>query len=138
MTYGGSRNVKASDVDAIEADVQARRRVDEAALFRKAPDWRYEREWRLVGNRGSQDSPLELEEVIFGVRCPTTVKFTIVKALENRRRNVQFYEVPEPHGTFKLRKRLLETAELLAGLPLRHLDIYDHFKNLDLDVPGDD
>ena len=99
VTYGGSRNVKASDVAAMDADPAARQRVDEAALLRKAPDWKYEEEWRLIGNRGSQDSPLELEEVIFGMRCPSTVRFAIVRALENRGRDIQFFEVPHPHGT---------------------------------------
>lgn len=75
VTYGGSRNVSASDVDAMDADADARRRVDEAALLRKAPNWRYEKEWRLIGNRGSQSSSLELEEVIFGMRCPGTVRY---------------------------------------------------------------
>lgn len=133
VTYGGSRNVKASDVAAMEADPAARQRVDEAALLRKAPDWKYEEEWRLIGNRGSQDSPLELEEVIFGMRCPSTVRFAIVRALENRGRDIQFFEVPHPHGTFDLAKRPLETGELLAGLPRRHLDVHDHFDNLDLE-----
>ncbi|WP_245451374.1 DUF2971 domain-containing protein [Georhizobium profundi] len=132
VAYGGRRNVKASDVDAMETDVLARRRVDEAALFRKAPSWRYEKEWRLVGNRGSQDSPLELEEVIFGMRCPGTVKYTIVKALHNRRRQVQFYEVPRPFGTFRLTKRRLDTDELLTQLPRRHLDAQEMFEDLDL------
>jgi Protein of unknown function (DUF2971). len=138
VTYGGSRNVSASDVDAMDADADARRRVDEAALLRKAPNWRYEKEWRLIGNRGSQSSSLELEEVIFGMRCPGTVRYAIVKALENRRRDVRFYEVPEPHGTFRLRVRPLETGELLSGLPRRHLDVYEHFDDLDLSASDPD
>lgn len=137
VAYGGSRNVKASDVGAMDADAEARRRVDEAALLRKARNWQYEKEWRLVGNRGSQDSPLELEEVIFGMRCPASVKYAIVRALENRGREIRFYEVPEPHGTFRLRLRPLETGELLSGLPRRHRDVYDYFEDLDEPSPGD-
>jgi hypothetical protein len=136
ISYGGSRNVKASDVDAMDTDTDARRRVDEAALFRKAPNWRYEKEWRLIGNRGPQDSPLELEEIIFGMRCPATVRYTIVKALENRFREVRLYEVPQPHGTFRLRLRRLDVGELMSGLPRRHLDVHDHFHDLDLPAPG--
>lgn len=133
VTYGGDRSVKASDVDAMAADENARRGVDEAALLRKAPDWRYEREWRLIGNRGSQSSPLELEEVIFGMRCPAPVKYAIVTAMEKRRRPVRFYEVPEPHGSFRLRKRLLDTDELLHGLPRRHLDVQDLLDQLTIE-----
>lgn len=132
ITYGGSRNVKASDVATMDADAVARRRVDEAVLLRKAKSWQYEREWRLIGTRGTQDSPLELEEVIFGIRCPSTVRFAIVKSLENRRRDVKFYEIVEGRGTFRLFKSSLQTGELLAGLPRRRRDVYDFFSNLDL------
>lgn len=57
ISYGGSRKVLASDVAVMDNDVDARRRVDEAVLLRKAASWGYEREWRLVGKRGAQDSP---------------------------------------------------------------------------------
>jgi hypothetical protein len=56
VKYGGKRLVDASQVVAM---------LD----LRKAASWRYEQEWRLIGLRGLQDSPLELEEVIFGMRC---------------------------------------------------------------------
>lgn len=134
MTYGGSRSVKASDVAAMDGDGAARRRVDDAVLLRKAGSWRYEREWRLIGDRGAQPSPLELEEVVFGMRCPLTVKFTIVRALEDRGRPVMFYEMHEVAGTFELRKRRVDTGELCASLPRRSRDVFDAFENLD-DLP---
>ncbi len=134
INYGGSRNVKASDVAAMDINADARRRVDEAVLLRKAASWRYEREWRLIGNRGSQPSPLELEEVVFGIRCQPTVKYAIVKALENRRRPVQFNEMHECPGTFQLRKRRLDVDELGVSLPRRSRDALEAFENLD-DIP---
>jgi hypothetical protein len=77
VKYGGSRLVPTSKVIAmLNGDGDARREVDEAILLRKAASWRYEREWRLIGQRGLQDSPLELEEVIFGMRCKESVKLT--------------------------------------------------------------
>lgn len=134
INYGGSRNVKASDVAAMDTDSDARRRVDEAVLLRKAAGWRYEREWRLIGARGSQPSPLELEEVVFGIRCQPTVKYAIVKALEDRRRPVQFDEMHEVPGTFQLRKRRLDVDELGRSLPRRSRDALESFENLD-DIP---
>lgn len=131
INYGGSRNVKASDVYAMDTDAAARRRVDEAVLLRKAASWRYEREWRLIGTRGSQPSPLELEEVVFGIRCQPTVKYAIVKALESRRRPVQFHEMHEVSGTFQLRKRRLDVDELGVSLPRRSRDALEAFKDLD-------
>lgn len=134
ISYGGSRNVNASDVAAMETNAAARRRVDDAVLLQKASSWRYEREWRLIGTRGSQPSPLELEEVVFGIRCQVTVKYAIVKALENRRRQVKFYEMHEVPGTFELRKFALDLDELAVSLPRRSRDIMEAFESLD-DLP---
>lgn len=87
VRYGGARTVKASLVATmLDGDAQAAERVDAAVLLKKAWDWRYEHEWRLIGDRGLQDSPLELEEVVFGLRCPTTAAFVIARALERRDR----------------------------------------------------
>lgn len=129
VTYGGSRLIEASTVAAmLGGDDDARRKVDEAVLTRKAIDWRYEREWRLVGPRGPQDSPLELEEVVFGMRCSHTVKFAVVCALERRRRPVKFYEIRERRGRFLLGRYVLDTDELFVSLPRRALNVQDFFE----------
>jgi Protein of unknown function (DUF2971) len=131
VKYGGSRFVEASKVAAmLKGDQAAQEIVDEAVLLRKAYDWRYEREWRLIARRGLQNSPLELEEVVFGIRCSSSVIFTVIKALEARRRPVEFYVMRELHGTFKIKKYAVDTGELNAFLPMRSLDVYDHFKNI--------
>ncbi|RCI80652.1 DUF2971 domain-containing protein [Brucella anthropi] len=129
ITYGGSRLIEASTVAAmLDGDDNARRKVDEAVLTRKAMDWRYEREWRLIGPRGPHDSPLELEEVVFGMRCSHTVKFAIVRALERRHRQVKFYEIRERRGRFLLGRYVLDADELSVSLPRRALDIEDFFE----------
>lgn len=131
ISYGGSRLIAASAVAAmLDGDEEARRKVDDAVLTKKAYDWRYEREWRLIGPRGPQDSPLEMEEVVFGMRCSHTVKFAIVKALAGRSRPVQFYEIRERHGRFLLGRHALDIDELSVSLPQRALDVYDHFEDL--------
>jgi hypothetical protein len=54
IEYGGSRLVTASAVEAmLNGDVAARGEVDKAILLKKAKEWRYEKEWRLFGGRGS-------------------------------------------------------------------------------------
>lgn len=132
VEYGGSRFVDASDIaKMLDGDEIARKRVDSAVLLRKAADWRYEREWRLVGPRGLQDSPLELEEVIFGMRCKSPVMYAIAKALENRDRLVKFFEMREVRGTFKLKKMPLDLNELSASMPRRARSIYEAFEKLD-------
>ncbi len=104
VRYGGKRLVDASKVLAmVDGDKQARRQVDEAVLLRKAASWRYEQEWRLIGQRGLRDSQLELEEVIFGMRCKDSVKYAVISALDGRQRSVRFYEMREIYGTFNLK-----------------------------------
>lgn len=130
ISYGGNRLIAASAVAAmLEGDEEARRKVDEAVLTKKAIDWRYEREWRLIGPRGPQDSPLEIEEVVFGMRCSHTVKFAIVRAFEGRRRPVKFYEIREQRGRFLLGKYVLDTEELSVSLPRRALDVTESFEH---------
>lgn len=125
VTYGGSRLVKTSKVAAmIKGDDKAQSEIDEAVLLRKAGSWRYEREWRLTGQRGLQNSPLELEEVIFGTRCKAAVKYAVAMALEARKLEVKLYEMTEIHGTFSLKKRRIEKGnELFSHFPLRSLEI---------------
>jgi hypothetical protein len=135
IKYGGSRLVQASQVSAmLGGDQAASRRVDEAVLLKKAKPWAYEREWRLLGPRGSQDSPLELEEIVFGMRCSSAVMYAVIKALDGRDRAVRFYEIRGQHGRFLLDKRVADTDELLATLPRRHRRIHETFREFeDLD-----
>ena len=99
VNYGNNREVKASDIAAmLENDIDACQRVDDVFL-RKAEEWSYEKEWRIFGSRGIQNSVLELEEIVFGFKCPQAVKHTIIKALENRERQIQYYEIcPQPQS----------------------------------------
>lgn len=132
VRYGGSRRVLASDVkDMVNGDKNARLRVDEGVLLRKAQSWRYEREWRLIGSRGLHDSPLELEEVIFGLRCPDVVRHSIARALSGRGREVKLLSIEEKPGTFLLKQAALDEQELLLAYPRRALDIAGAFFDLD-------
>jgi Protein of unknown function (DUF2971). len=133
VSYGGSRLVAASKVAAmIQGDGGARREVDEAVLLRKAGSWRYEREWRFIGPRGIQNSPLELEEIIFGMRCAASVKYAVAKALEARQRPVKLFELREVAGTFELKKcRLDDSDELFAHFPRRWRETLELFSHAD-------
>jgi len=135
VAYGGGRLVKASDVSAmLDGDDEARSRVDADVLLRKAESWAYEREWRLIGRRGTKGSPLELEEVIFGMKCRASAKYTIMKALECRERPVRFYEMREERGTFHLRKDDLDYGgELFMNFPRWYLGLLKGFEDLTAD-----
>ena len=125
VAYGVSRLVQASKVAAmLNGDDVARSQVDEAVFLRKAGSWRYEREWRLIGRYGLQDSPLELEEIIFGMRCKESAKYVVMKALESRERPVKFYVMREELGTFNLKRYALNyDDELFLHFPRRCLSI---------------
>ena len=132
VKYGGSRLIKASKVAAmLEGSDSAGRQVDEAVLLRKAPLWRYEREWRLIGRQGLHHSTLELEEIVFGFRCSHAVKYAVMRALQGRERSVEFFEIRETRGRFPLKKQPLDRPEELFGaLPSRSLSIYEDFEEV--------
>ena len=132
VQYGGSRLVLTSDVASMLAgDSAAAKAVDSAVLLQKANDWKYEREWRLLGPRGNQRSPLELSSVTFGMRCSSTVQHAVVKALEGRDMDVKFYEMHEQRGSFKLSRRTLNVDELGASYPARALTALEAFEDAD-------
>ncbi|MFG1481139.1 DUF2971 domain-containing protein [Xanthobacter sp. V4C-4] len=135
ISYGGNRLVAASAVGRmLNGDATARAQVDGAVLLRKAAEWRYEKEWRLIGPRGLHDSQLELEEIVFGMRCTSAVKYAVIKALEARHRPVQFYEIREQVGQFTLAKRALNIDELAASYPCRARSFREAFSDLE-DLP---
>lgn len=137
VSYGGERSVKASLVKAmVDGDAAAARRVDDTVLLKKAYDWRYEQEWRLIGDRGLHDSPLELEEVVFGMRCPPAVQFAIAKALAARDRKVKLYEIRQKRGTFLLEKASADVDEILATWPRRARSILEAFADVVFDESG--
>lgn len=119
LIYGGNRVIKTSTLIQafIHKDSQANTLLDRDVLLRKARGWGYEREWRLIGEQGIQDSPLLLKEVTFGLRCATSVMHAVVQALSGRERTVRFYEMYEVRGRYILRRRPLDLAELARSLP---------------------
>lgn len=119
VIYGGSRSIKTSVlVQAFSKGEQAAKaELDRDVLLRKARGWGYEREWRLIGEQGLQDSPLLLQEVTFGLRCPASVMHSVVQALAGREKAVNFYEMYEVRNKFVLRRRKLDIYELSAQLP---------------------
>lgn len=136
VRYDAEPLVKASLVEAmLDGKAGAQGQVDEAVLLRKAPAWKYENEWRLTGDRGAQDNPLELTEVVFGLRCPIAVQFTVFRALEKRHQGLDFFTIYRRTGTFDLVKTALDTDELCVSLPRRSRDVLDWFPELTDEVP---
>ena len=131
VEYGGGRRVEVSQVAGmLNGDPAALRELDDAVLLHKAESWRYEREWRLIGPRGGHGSMLELEEIVFGMRCKEPVKYAVVKALEGRERPVEFHELYETRDGFDLRVEPLHVGELCAFYPRRYRFLLEDFKVL--------
>ncbi|EPC00370.1 hypothetical protein L861_13940 [Litchfieldella anticariensis FP35 = DSM 16096] len=131
VEYGGSRLIEASTISAmLDDDYKARAYVDKAALLRKSPEWNYEREWRLIGTQGLQDSPLELEEVIFGMRCEPTIMYSVIKMLSGRQKDVHFYEMRPKRGSFEIIKCEIDADELLVHYPRRARTILEEFSSV--------
>ncbi|HEX6706060.1 MAG TPA: DUF2971 domain-containing protein [Albitalea sp.] len=135
VSYGGGRLVSAKKVAAMvvhdDGDDAAQREVDAAVLLRKAGEWRYEREWRLLGPRGLSDAPLELCEVIFGLRCAEAVKHTVARALHGRERPVRLYEIVEVTDSFRLKRRPVDVDELAVYFPRRSRSAEEDFDAID-------
>ncbi len=132
VEYGGSRLMRASEVASmLQNDETSRKRVDAAVLLRKGEGWRYEREWRLIGAQGLQDSSLELEEIIFGCRFERILELALLKTFEGRQRPVEFYRMREEHGTFDLKKHRVDYDDGdFIEFPRRAISAYELFEPL--------
>ena len=139
VKYGGSRLVQASKVASmLRGDETARKRVDDAVLLQKGEGWRYEREWRLIGEQGRQESPLELEEIIFGCRFEGIVDLALFKTFEGRKPPVEFHKMRDVPGTFNLEKHPVDYDEGdFIRFPRRSISAFEEFDELPDDVsPG--
>lgn len=120
VVYGGNRSINTSKLcDAfLRESAAATSDIDRDVLLRKARGWKYESEWRLIDQRGSQPSPLLLSEITFGLRCPSSVVHAVIKALEGRDNDVSFYEMVSVRNSFALRRRRVDIDELQRSQPV--------------------
>ncbi|WP_299085798.1 DUF2971 domain-containing protein [uncultured Ruegeria sp.] len=121
VSYGGDRSVRVEDVAAmLRGDEKAKKRVDNTVLLKKGEEWRYEEEWRLIGPMGLHNSRMELTEVVFGLKCPDAVKFSVIRSLEGRAGpDVQFMEVEEDQENFAFNVVPVDIGWVCCELPRR-------------------
>jgi hypothetical protein len=128
VTYGGTRLIATSKIAAmLDGDNKARDEVDAAVLFRKASDWKYEKEWRHLGPKGLADSPLELTDITFGIRCASSVKHAVIRAVSGRDVEIKFFEMRENNADFRLNRYPVNDQELAASYPVRSLTALEAF-----------
>lgn len=119
VVYGGSRSIQTSVLihAFVNEDIDAKKKLDSDVLLRKARGWSYEKEYRLLGVQGEQDSPLLLKEVTFGLRCPMSVIHAVAKALDGRANKIRYFQMYEVRGSFALRRSEVDLIELGMYMP---------------------
>jgi hypothetical protein len=119
VLYGQSRQVLASQIRdwILHDNPLARQAIDKACLLTKSREWAYEGEWRLLGQVGLQESPMKLKAVIFGMRSPDVLKYTLIKALQGRPEEIKFWEIAQPTLRFELKRCRLNSEESMIGMP---------------------
>lgn len=126
VSYKSDRLVPASLVKrAVSGCEEAESELRKIVFGAKAPCWRYEQEWRMLGERGDQGSVLELADITFGIRCPDAVRHTLVSAFAQRERSIRFFEMREVGAGFELERASIDVEELIRHYPIRAKDIDD-------------
>jgi Protein of unknown function (DUF2971) len=133
VVYGGGRSVRTSVLirALVDEEPSAKKELDRDVLLRKARGWNYEKEYRLLGVQGDQDSPLLLKEVTFGLRCPLSVVHTLVKALADRGTDMRYFQMYELRGRFVLRRSEVNLSELGTYMPVTAQSGEEVFGELD-------
>ncbi len=117
VDYRMPRSIKISDlIDwKINFSKSAEQTVTKIFFFAKAPQWRYEREWRdVLTPMGSGSAPARICAIHFGLRCDPSVITAIVKLYATSNQHVKFYEIHPKGDSFYLKRRLIDTDEITA------------------------
>ncbi len=115
VDYRSSRFIHISDLHQwlVNDSSEAKRKIFDQYFFAKAPQWRYEREWRAVARKnGVQDRPFNLHAVHFGLRCDVAIVTTIAKLFDDLRTAPKFYRLTPRVDGFKLGRYQLDGAEI--------------------------
>ncbi len=131
VDYLRPRSIKVSDLIKwkIKQSSDAEKAVLNTFFFAKAPQWRYEREWRKINQAvGTNSASFQISAIYFGLRCDASVKTTIVKLHSNSARQIKFYGIYPLNDSFRLKRRLVDVDEIEA-CGLRSSAILD-FKNV--------
>jgi hypothetical protein len=114
--YRSPRSVKTSDLIEwkLHRSSEARHRVHNTFFFAKAPEWKYEKEWRdIYPSSGAHDTGFMITAVYFGLRCDPAVMTSVVKLYSHDRR-VQFFEIYPKDDSFGLKRRSIDPDEVEA------------------------
>lgn len=130
VVYGGDRQISADCLFRWieDGDGVSQQEVERASLLTKSSEWRYEKEWRLLGPIGLEHSPVPIKSVTFGMNCPSAITESIMSMLGGEKSVVNFWQIMEPSSNFKLRRQRVNFDDSMK--PIQH-DYLDMFDNLD-------
>ncbi|SAL18501.1 hypothetical protein AWB64_01256 [Caballeronia sordidicola] len=115
VNYRSSRFIHISDLQQwlLKKSAAAERKIFEQYFFAKAPQWRYEREWRAVSPKsGVDDRPFRIRSVFFGLRCDKAIVTTIAKLFSDSKDKPNFHQVTARADGFKLGRYELDADEI--------------------------
>src|SRR5438445_13018125 len=73
----------------------------------------------MLGPLGPSPSPVEVNSVIFGLRCPLVLQYSLVKILGGASSDIKFWRISSPGSRFELKRRKVNVDELMSTMPLR-------------------
>ena len=133
VNYDTPGAIKISDIYRwkIEKSAKVEKLVRETFFYAKAREWRYEREWRDIGNRvGSRESTLKcISAVYFGMRCDPAVSTSVVMLFSRAATTMRFFHLYRDDNSFRLKRSQIDADEVIA-CGLRTPVSWD-FENLD-------
>ncbi len=117
VNYQSSRYLKVSDLIEwlLRRSSSIKAKIFDQYFFAKAPQWKYEKEWRVVSKtNGPQDRPFRIDSVHFGLRCDVSIITTIVKLLADLAEGPKFYQIGSRDDGFKLVRYQIDSSEISA------------------------
>ncbi|WP_168195940.1 DUF2971 domain-containing protein [Nissabacter sp. SGAir0207] len=113
VDYSGNRFITTSQVYDMLFGISnsikktAKEEIKKVILLNKARPWEYEKEYRVIGEQGLQPSSFRLKDVTFGLRFNESAMFSVMRALEQRTGDVNFYKVSISEKSFDLERKII-------------------------------
>jgi Protein of unknown function (DUF2971) len=117
VDYRRPRSIRVTDLVAwkVNGSADAAKAIHDAFFFSKAPQWRYEKEWRDINETShASPAPLRISAIYFGLQCDSAVKTCIVKLYSNAARPIKFYDIYPLDDSFQLKRTLVDTDYIEA------------------------
>ena len=136
VNYNRVRSIRVSELAAwkLNGCENAKTSVFNTFFLSKAPQWKYEAEWRDISDRqGAQPAPVLIKAVYFGLRCDSSVQTSVVKLLSKS--DVTFYDVYPKDSSFGLARRHVDKDEIEA-CGIRSSVLFD-FRDIVIDQHDD-